>query len=527
VTSLTDFGAAIRKARTAQGMTLELLAHEALGNADRKSYVSAVEKGKKKLSPLTIQKFAKALDLPDSLVDPLLGAAPPQDDPQSDIDAATERLLRETKLLRDQIDLSEDWALSIARRYAEGNPTNLADALRGIERAFELASEKQHEVIAPNNIDAAIDEIIKRVKVLNQQGEAEAARQALIDEMQRAEAAKRRLNREGLAQAITMRDVGWAASLEWEQVMAEHPEDRFEVLQLVQHGWYERGRDKGLAFDLEVAITLARISCDEASTEDEHGAALNDLGSAQTTLGDRESSTERLEQAVAAFENALLERTRERAPLQWAMTQMNLGSALATLGARESDTEQLEQAVTAFENALLERTRERVPLDWTTTQMNLGAALQTLGKRESGTERLEQAVTAFENALLERTRERVPLQWAMTQMNLGTALQTLGERESGTERLVQAFTAYENALLERTRERVPLDWAMVQSNLCSVELAFYDKVKDKAHLQRASEHLAQAREVFEEAKASQYLKMADELAQAIADRKAVLEVGDA
>jgi hypothetical protein len=35
-----------------------------------------------------------------------------------------------------------------------------------------------------------------------------------------------------------------------------------------------------------------------------------------------------------------------------------------------------------------EWTRERVPLDWAMTQNNLGTALSTLGQRESGTERL-------------------------------------------------------------------------------------------------------------------------------------------
>ena len=69
----------------------------------------------------------------------------------------------------------------------------------------------------------------------------------------------------------------------------------------------------------------------------------------------------------------------------------------------------------AFNEALKERTRERVPLDWAATQSNLGVALETLGERESGTERLEQAVAAFNEALKERTRERVPLDWAMTQ----------------------------------------------------------------------------------------------------------------
>ena len=48
--------------------------------------------------------------------------------------------------------------------------------------------------------------------------------------------------------------------------------------------------------------------------------------------------------------------------------------------------------MTTYTEALKEHTRERVPLDWAMTQNNLGAALTTLGKRESGTERLEPAL---------------------------------------------------------------------------------------------------------------------------------------
>ena len=90
--------------------------------------------------------------------------------------------------------------------------------------------------------------------------------------------------------------------------------------------------------------------------------------------------------------------------------------------------------MSAYVEALKEYTRERMPLNWAMTQNDLGNALRTLGERESGTERLEQAVSAYVEALKERTRERVPLDWAMTQNNLGNALRTLGERESGTER---------------------------------------------------------------------------------------------
>ncbi len=55
-------------------------------------------------------------------------------------------------------------------------------------------------------------------------------------------------------------------------------------------------------------------------------------------LGERESGTARLDEAVAAYREALKEWTRERVPLDWATTQNNLGNALwSARGARERD----------------------------------------------------------------------------------------------------------------------------------------------------------------------------------------------
>ena len=67
-----------------------------------------------------------------------------------------------------------------------------------------------------------------------------------------------------------------------------------------------------------------------------------------------------------------------------ASLHMVLGNALAALGEREGGTARLEQAVAAYTEALKERTRARVPLEWAMTQNNLGVALMTLGERESG-----------------------------------------------------------------------------------------------------------------------------------------------
>ena len=140
-----------------------------------------------------------------------------------------------------------------------------------------------------------------------------------------------------------------------------------------------------------------------------------------------------------------------------ALTQNNLGNALWRLGERESGTARLEEAVNAYRDALQERTRERVPLDWAMTQNNLGNALWRLGERGSGTARLEEAVNAYRDALQEMTRERVPLQWVTTQNNLGNALRTLGERESGTARLEEAVAAWDTCLIV-TASVWPTEW---------------------------------------------------------------------
>jgi hypothetical protein len=136
-----------------------------------------------------------------------------------------------------------------------------------------------------------------------------------------------------------------------------------------------------------------------ALRQDDRGRILFSYALLREAIGEQSGQSDQLAEAIAAYRAALTEWTRERVPLQWAMTQNNLGNALTSLGGRESGTARLEEAVEAYRAALTERTRERVPLDWAMTQNNLGAALQRLGERESGTARLEEAVAAFDAAL--------------------------------------------------------------------------------------------------------------------------------
>jgi hypothetical protein len=60
------------------------------------------------------------------------------------------------------------------------------------------------------------------------------------------------------------------------------------------------------------------------------------LGSARVTLGERESGTVRLEEAVAAYRAALEEWTRERVPLQMGDDAHNHTKCLALLDERRT-----------------------------------------------------------------------------------------------------------------------------------------------------------------------------------------------
>jgi tetratricopeptide (TPR) repeat protein len=91
----------------------------------------------------------------------------------------------------------------------------------------------------------------------------------------------------------------------------------------------------------------------------------------------------------------------ERVPLQWATTQNNLGNALREIGERESGTQRLEEAVAAFRAALEEWTRERVPLQWAFTQMNLASVYRALFNKDHQLRHLDDALKAADGGLEE------------------------------------------------------------------------------------------------------------------------------
>jgi hypothetical protein len=68
-------------------------------------------------------------------------------------------------------------------------------------------------------------------------------------------------------------------------------------------------------------------------------------------LAERESGTAKLEEAVAAYREALKERTRERAPLDWAVSTGDLGVTSMQLAQRKRDAAMAQTAVVQIKAA--------------------------------------------------------------------------------------------------------------------------------------------------------------------------------
>lgn len=107
-------------------------------------------------------------------------------------------------------------------------------------------------------------------------------------------------------------------------------------------------------------------------------------------FGDNEA----LSEAIAIYQRGLSLVPVTTFPLLWAQTQRHLGIALGVLGERESGTGRLEEAVTAFRAALDVQAREQARDEWSVTQVNLGNTLLTLGQRTG------------DRALFERSRRQ-------------------------------------------------------------------------------------------------------------------------
>jgi transcriptional regulator with XRE-family HTH domain len=186
-TALEEFGYAVRKARLDLGWTLEELAEDALENGARKGYVGQIEKGKRNLSPETIDKFDQALTLPDDVVKaahlaPKI-AAPSAEDDKVDYDA--ERLINRADHDPTLPQMGETLMVALAYEFAGGQHVELHTAYTSLCAALEAAENiRKRGEMPPDNTGSQLNAVLAEVAKLNALGERNEA-DALLDQEER------------------------------------------------------------------------------------------------------------------------------------------------------------------------------------------------------------------------------------------------------------------------------------------------------------------------------------------------------
>ena len=229
---------------------------------------------------------------------------------------------------------------------AEANGANQRAVAQGIPEAAVRAIIERlgGEGIGPEDLLPWLDNWIEaaRVELGRRSNEGEAFEAA------RREAERRfRAGRINDASAAFMEELAREERLEAER-QDERKRQRLRLLE-------EAIRFDELAFDAPAVVPKLRMmaTIEGVAGADALGAWLHEKAAAFYERGLDKGNNAALAVAITIYHTALQERTRERVPLQWAMTQNNLGNALQRLGNRESGTGRLEEAVAAFDACLI------------------------------------------------------------------------------------------------------------------------------------------------------------------------------
>ena len=256
------FGALISRKREERGWSFAQLAVAAYGDdgkggESRKADVQKLETGgSAKPNAATIRKYRVALDLSQDEIDACRTPA------EIELAQFARSLFDVIAGAAQAAGLTEDYALAVSERYAEGNPDDFEGALAGLKAALE---DKEAERAHPSNLPP--DDMLAQIEAMNDAGEideADAALEAYIaarrTERQQRDAEDFRILTRAITQAVTTRNAQRYAdrTLELIQLDSLSGVDCFERLRAFQDERYEEGLRLGTTFALVSAIGLAR-----------------------------------------------------------------------------------------------------------------------------------------------------------------------------------------------------------------------------------------------------------------------------
>ena len=344
--SLADFGKLVRARRTEKGLSQEALAAAALSNADRKGYISQLENGKlPNITALTLQKIARALDIPQGDIDALLGVTQPG---AAEVTDELQTLRQERGTLQNALDnldqLTRAYLIALATQFELPDAYTLPDpALRSFltKKAEEYRSYRtqidalDERIAGLGNLKAAAQDAAERLDfdeveaLLSRVHEVETDIAAKTAEARAANA----LLRGQVEQAYRLLS---AAADSFAGIDPLEPARRRDAY--MQQLFYHGRRYGGPGLALSARMTRDALAGLPKATDLVLWASLhNSLAIALQEQGSRTEGAAGLAllgQAVAAFRAALEVYNRAEHPADWAMTMQNLANTLQLQGRR-------------------------------------------------------------------------------------------------------------------------------------------------------------------------------------------------
>jgi hypothetical protein len=189
------------------------------------------------------------------------------------------------------------------------------------------------------------------------------------------------------------------------------------------------------------------------------------LGIATRTSGIELKSPDSLRAAVTYFQHTLDDWTRDRDPLEWAMTQRNLADTLGQQFAFDWHDAPLLPAMTAFQNALTVYQSRSDRLDSAHVQLGLASGYEIIGRYEPGHENISKAVGYYRAALKGFDPRTYPDDWAGVQLSLANALRVLSFWDKDTKNLEDAIAANKAALTVFSKQYNPISWSAAQGQV--------------------------------------------------------------
>lgn len=407
----------------------------------------------------------------------------PADDGSQPAEATLTRLLQR---LQDEgvirgaasVELAPDTLLSMARRFRPDELLHFDSAVRELQRAVVLARQALDTGPNDGGHDAYLGQVLADVAGHTRNGQFEQGTERIdeaLADLEQREArqraallhTRRALLESGVQQDRLRRDAHAVARRTAALLALDHPQRPTH-----SDAWLQREQQalreslaESASLSLDVFIEMTRLRLAAAQTASERQSARQQLAQGLALHGERDSTSQTLDEAVSVCRAALAEPTPGQTDDEHAALLQVLAEALCLLGTRGRGTAVLEESVQCAEAALHLRPRERAPQDWAATQHHLGVALCHLGMREAGTARLQEAEHALRLALQEFPADSRPLERARTLTSLATVLGVWSSRELSVARREDCVAQRRAALALLDRARAPLLWSSVQCNL--------------------------------------------------------------